>query len=251
VSGESNVGAGSQDDLVRPSRLARDIDVFHDAAEAVAASWEADRKLLASEGLTVTVVRERPGFVEADVTSSAGRVRLEWAADSAFRFFPLQEHADLGLTLHPFDLATNKVLALVGREEVRDWVDVVACDEYLQPLGYLAWAACGKDPGFSPLAILEIAARSGRYSAEEVRRLDWSGDPPDAAALSRAWHGMLASARAIVALLPPEEVGTCVLQASALDLFRGGPDDLRSALDAGALRFHRARLGGALPRARG
>ena len=28
--------------------------------------------------------------------------------------FPLLEHEQLGLTLHPFDLATNKVLALVG-----------------------------------------------------------------------------------------------------------------------------------------
>jgi hypothetical protein len=27
----------------------------------------------------------------------------------------LVEHDGLGLTLHPFDLATNKVLALVGR----------------------------------------------------------------------------------------------------------------------------------------
>ena len=47
-------------------------------------------------------------------------VLLQWVKDSAFRFFPLVEHADFGLTLHPFDLATNKVLALVGRLEVRD-----------------------------------------------------------------------------------------------------------------------------------
>jgi hypothetical protein len=64
-----------------------------------------------------------------------------------FRFFPLVEHDDLGLTLHPFDLATNKVLALVGRPEARDWIDAIDCHERLQPLGYLAWAACGKEPG--------------------------------------------------------------------------------------------------------
>jgi hypothetical protein len=34
-------------------------------------------------------------------------------------------------------------------------------------LGYLAWAACGKDPGFSPTAIVELAARSARYSEAE------------------------------------------------------------------------------------
>jgi len=38
-------------------------------------------------------------------------VILEWARDSAFRFFPLIEHPDLGIVLHPFDLAANKVLA--------------------------------------------------------------------------------------------------------------------------------------------
>ena len=61
--------------------------------------------------------------------------------------FPLMEHEQLGLTLHPFDLATNKILAMVGRLEVRDWVDVINADRRLQPLGYLLWAACGKDPG--------------------------------------------------------------------------------------------------------
>jgi hypothetical protein len=56
----------------------------------------------------------------------------------------------------------EKVLALVGRLEVRGWIDVIECDQRLQPLGYLAWAACGKDPGFSPAAILEHASRTAR-----------------------------------------------------------------------------------------
>ena len=33
----------------------------------------------------------------------------------------LVEHPDFGLALHPFDLATNKVLALVGRLEACAW----------------------------------------------------------------------------------------------------------------------------------
>ena len=33
---------------------------------------------------------------------------------------PLVRHDELGLVLHPFDLATNKALALIGRLEVRD-----------------------------------------------------------------------------------------------------------------------------------
>jgi hypothetical protein len=61
------------------------------------------------------LTRERMGSVEAEVGDDGVRARLEWARDSAFRFFPLLHHQGFGLTLRPFDLATNKVLALVGR----------------------------------------------------------------------------------------------------------------------------------------
>ena len=106
--------------------------------------WDADRRLLE------TPVRRPPAaraahVVEAEVSRTGESVLVEWMRDSAFRFFPLQRHADLGLTLHPYDLATNKLLALAGRLEVRDWVDLVNCDERIQPLGFLAWGACGKD----------------------------------------------------------------------------------------------------------
>ena len=77
-------------------------------------------------------------------------VEVQWVRDSAYRFFPLLEHPELGLTLHPFDLATNKVLALVGRIAVRDWVDILTCHRTLSPLGCLAWAPAGKEPGLRP-----------------------------------------------------------------------------------------------------
>ena len=182
-----------------------------------------------------------------DIDDGSDRARLEWARDSAFRFFPLVEHEEFGLTLHPFDLATNKVLALVGRLEVRDWVDVIVSDKRIQPLGYLAWAAPGKDPGFGPAAILEAAARSGRYSADEVSELDFEGPPPDAGALGRAWHRMLDAAEETIALLPPERVGTCVLGPDG-NLMRGGASELAAALDSGGVHFHRGSIRGALPR---
>ena len=251
AAGESYVaGGGALNELLATARISRDVDLFHDTDEALAASWRADRHLLEANGFEVRVVRERPTLVEAEVGAGAERVRLEWARDSAFRFFPLQHHDEFGLTLHTFDLATNKVLALVGRLEVRDWVDVMASHDRVQPLGYLAWAACAKDPGFGPAAILEAAARSGRYSAEEVRQLAYSGDPPDAAELARAWHRMLDSAREIVSLLPPENVGTCVLDGSG-HLFRGTPAQLLEALRAERIAFHPGSLRGALPRLKG
>jgi hypothetical protein len=245
--GESYVAGGAAlNTLTGSARISRDIDLFHDTTAAVAASWQADRQSLEAQGYQIRSPREREGFVEAEVTRGGEGVVLQWAADSAFRFFPLIEHEDFGLTLHPFDLATNKVLALVGRLEARDWVDLIQCHARIQRLGYLAWAASGKDPGFGPAAILEQAGRSARYSAWEIAALAFEGAPPDAAALSRQWHTILPEARDIVALLPAAETGRCVMDDGA-GLFIGDPAQLRAALVGGTVRFHEGRIRGALP----
>ena len=245
--GESYVAGGvALNTLTGASRVSRDIDLFHDTPTALQATWTEDRARLEAEGLSVQVIRERPSFVEARVWRGQDDVLMQWAQDSAFRFFPLVSHEELGLTLHPFDLATNKVLALVGRLEVRDWIDVITCHDRIQPLGYLAWASSGKDPGFGPAAILEQAGRSARYSDGEVRSLSFEGPSPDAAALSRAWHTMLREARDILERLPSDKVGTCVLAESG-DLFRGGAADLAEALSSGRIRFHPGRIKGAYP----
>lgn len=113
-------------------RVSQDIDLFHDSTEAVQAGWEADRALLEGAGYDLSIVRERPSFVEAVVARAGDRVLVQWAADSAYRFFPLVEHPDFGLVLAPFDLARNKVLALVGRLEARDWIDVIAAHDAIR-----------------------------------------------------------------------------------------------------------------------
>lgn len=239
-------GGAALNELIAGSRISRDIDLFHDTDEAVAASWDADRRLLQHHGFEVQVVRERPSYVEAEISAGGESVRMEWARDSAYRFFPLVRHDELGLVLHPFDLATNKVLALVGRLEVRDWVDVIHCAERLQPLGYLAWAASGKDPGFGPAAILEHAARSSRYSADEVAELAFAGTPPDAGDLSRRWRVLLEAARHIVGVLPAEEIGKCVLT-RRVEFLTADAEEAKRALARGELLFHPGRIRGAFP----
>lgn len=251
ASGESYVAGGvALNELLGASRVSRDIDLFHDTDAALEASWEADRRLLREHGYAVRIVRERASFVEAEISRDHETVLMEWARDSAYRFFPLIQHLDFGLTLHPFDLATNKVLALIGRLEVRDWVDLIRSDERVQPLGYLAWAAPGKDPGFSPAGILAQASRSARYSAAEVFALSFSGPPPDPTDLSRRWHAMLAAARQVVDALPPAEVGRCVLGPQGA-LFTGGVAELRTARGRNELVFHSGRIRGALPQIKG
>ncbi len=245
--GESYVAGGTALNLLAGgARISRDIDIFHDTAAALEAAWENDRSLLVANGYDVRPLRERPAYVEAIVAKGGERVLLEWTRDSAYRFFPLIRHEDLGLALHPFDLATNKVLALVGRLEIRDWLDLLTCHERIQPLGYLAWAACGKDPGFSPAAILEQAGRTGHYTQSELDGLAFAGPPPDLAAASHTWRTMLEQAREIISVLPADAVGKCVLDRRGL-LYAGTPDRLRADIAAGALVFHEGSIRGALP----
>lgn len=248
--GESYVAGGAAlNTVIDAPRRSRDIDIFHDTDEALQTSWDADRQLLVSGGFDVRPLRQRPTFVEAEVSRGGESVLVEWLRDSAFRFFPLQKHDDLGLTLHPYDLATNKLLAFVGRVEVRDWVDLVNCNDRIQPLGFLAWGACGKDAGFSPRSVLEHARRSGHYTSEEVSELSFAGPPPDARELALEWRRMLAEADEIVSLFPPEEAGTCVVDEHGR-LFSGSAGDTKTALSGGRLRFHRGRIGGVLPTVR-
>jgi len=246
-SGESYVAGGvALGVALATKRLSRDIDVFHDTGEAVARSWDRDRAMLEQAGYMVSTRRERPGYVEASVSREGRGLVMEWARDSAFRFFPLVEDDALGLVLHPFDLATSKVLALVGRAEARDWIDVIDCHERLQPLGYLVWAACGKDPGFTPHGILEQAARSARYTDEEISSLAFEGAAPTAADLSTRWHSALEDARRVVAMLPAEHVGRAVLT-KAGELFTGGVSELQRIVGGHDLQFHKGRIGGAWP----
>jgi len=245
LGGEFSVAGGvALNELLAASRRSHDVDLFHDTESALAASWDADRRALGDAGLEVQVVRERATFVEAQVARGAERVLVEWSHDSAFRFFPLVSHDVLGLTLHPLDLATNKVLALVGRREPRDWVDALTCHASVQPLGFLAWAASGKDPGLSPVSILNEAARSSRYTQLELDALDFDGPRPQAAELATRWHEALRDGRATVAQLPVDRAGCCVLEADGAPTRRSSGE---VAPGTPGLLFHPGRIRGAFP----
>jgi hypothetical protein len=249
--GEQYVAGGAAlNELLPAARQSRDVDLFHDTQEALLAAWQADRAELEHHGFAVRVIREYATFVEAEIIRGADGVLLQWVQDSAYRFFPLVEHPDFGLALHPFDLATNKVLALVGRVEVRDWVDAISCHDRLQPFGFLVWAACGKDPGLTPAFILNQARRSAHYSRAEIESLAFAGAAPDPVALGATWRSLLTAAAATVTALPEDTIGCCVLQQDGR-LFAGDADDIPSALAGGRLLFHRGTIRGAWPRIAG
>ena len=227
-------------------RLSRDIDIFSDSIEAMHASWKLDYESLVGCGYSVKVIREIRTFIEAEVVKDGQRTEIQWGADSSFRFFPLCEDEITGFTLHPIDLAANKLSALVGRTEPRDWIDVIESIRKLQPLIYLISAACGKDPGFSPTSMLEYVARR-RYNQLEIDECIIPAGVYDAAELCRFWREEICRAREDALLFPRDKAGTCVLDKRGKP-FQGTAKDLSVAINTGDVIFHEGRICGAWPK---
>jgi len=167
------------------ARFSLDIDIFHDAQELVESSARLDAETLESQGYSMRWLTVNPYFFRAVITRGDQQLKLEWAVDSAYRFFPVIQDPDMGWRLHNADLATNKALALGGRSETRDLLDIVMVDGSFLPLHAVVWAACGKDPGFTPVFLLEQMARNARIDPLVLRHIAaWHISPTD---LKRKW----------------------------------------------------------------
>jgi hypothetical protein len=188
------------------ARYSDDLDFFHDSEARVARAFARDREQLARAGYVVDVEQSLPGFVRAVVRRGPSATRVDWAHDSAWRFMPLVRDTLGGWLLHPVDLAVNKVLALAGRDEPRDFVDMLFVHRTILPLAALCWAAAGKDPGFTPLSLLELLRRRGRYRPEDFARLNLA-QPFDLAAAKATWLVALDETEAFARARPPDESG--------------------------------------------
>jgi hypothetical protein len=223
------------------TRYSNDLDYFHDSVERVAEAYTTDEQTLRAAGHTVSGEMQLPGYTRATVFRDRASTKVEWAHDSAWRFMPTIRSEIAGYTLHPVDLAVNKLLALAGRDEARDFLDILDLHDRVLPLGALCWAAAGKDPGFTPLALLEILRRRGKYHADDFARLRLE-HPIDLPAMKTRWLTALSDAEAFVRSRPPDEMG-CLYYSPSLARFvtpgPGAPDDTVP---------HFGRPGGVLPR---
>lgn len=222
-------------------RYSNDLDYFHDSVERVAEAFEQDERLLRQSGHTVTADMRLPGYVRATVSRATDGTKVEWAHDSAWRFLPTIRNEIAGYVLHPIDLAINKLLALVGRDEPRDFLDILDLHARTLSLGALCWAAAGKDPGFTPFSLLEILRRRGRYRPEDFARLTLR-EPVDLPSLKAQWLAALADAEAFVRSRPPSETGCLYYSPSAARFVVPGPGSPDDAVP------HYGRPGGVLPR---
>lgn len=222
-------------------RYSADLDFFHDSEARVASAFADDAQALAAAGYDIAVEISQPGFLRAIVRDPAGATRIDWAHDSAWRFMPPVRDPLGGFLLHDVDLAINKTLAVAGRDEPRDFIDILYVHERVLPLAGLVWAAVGKDPGFGPLALLELLRRRGRYRPEEIGRLDLAA-PFDLTAAKLTWLAALDAAERFARLRPPDELG-CLYYSRSRARFVV-PDAGDSATDVVP---HYGRPGGVLP----
>jgi hypothetical protein len=226
------------------TRYSDDLDFFHDSEQRVAIAFAEDRAQLERLRYTLEIEFSLPGMVRAMVRRGPYETRVDWAHDSAWRFLPLVRDPLGGLLLDPIDLAINKVLALAGRNEARDFVDTLFVHARVLSLTALCWAAPGKDPGLSPLSLLELLNRRGRYHEEDFERLQLT-EPFDLARARREWLGMLEAADSFAKLRPPEELG-CLYYSHADRRFVVPRPDI--TLDQQHVSLHFGRPGGVVPR---
>jgi hypothetical protein len=151
-------------------RQTRDLDFFGLTGEAVDQLLPAAERALEGAGFAVERVQVNHGFARLLVAKDDERTELDLAADA--RLFP----ADLGTvvpTLRGEELAVDKVLAIFGRAEARDYVDLMAV-EPRYGLERLCGLAVEKDLGFMPAIFAEMLGAFGRLRREEFE-LDDAG----------------------------------------------------------------------------
>ena len=192
-------------------RFSKDIDIFHDRMDRVVEAADRDAVTLKAEGFAVNWLRRLPTIIGAEISKNGETTKLEWVADSDFRYFPAVPDTQFGFVLSIVDLAVNKLMAAVGRREPRDVVDLLTLHETRFPLGAIVWAAVEVAPGFTPEGLLAELRRNTRYCAADFRQLAVA-EPLDIDVVANRIRGMLGAAEAFVAQMPSEKAGRLFLK---------------------------------------
>ena len=214
------------------ARYSHDFDIFHEAEEEVMRASEADVRALRAAGY---LVETRAGdwtnpcsFRKAKLTHGDDELEIDWAQDAAYRFYPVQPDALLGWRLHLFDMATNKALALSARSVTRDYVDIVELEKSY-PLEAIIWAACGKDPGFTPMLLLEMMRRFARVNPRQLATIQARNLDP--VALKKTWIEMSDRAESeitrVADTMPDLPIGVAFVDAAGKPGWIGSDPSLR------------------------
>jgi hypothetical protein len=142
-----------------------DLDFFADARSVsdVRAAVDAFERSAGENHLAVNRIQVVPTFARLEVTTldiqPSDAMLVDIAVD---RIEQPPSPSELGPTLTGEELAANKVLALYGRMESRDFEDVWALSRRFPTTQLLDWAA-EKDPGFDRPMFAESLGALDRY----------------------------------------------------------------------------------------
>ncbi len=144
-------------------RSTRDLDFFVPIQGVVRSTSERFEARLVSEGFQFRVVRSAPSFVRLVVSQGQDEVVVDLGYD--FRLHD-PERTAIGNVLSLPDLAADKLLALFGRAEARDYLDVYHLAQRFSTDEMLSWAKA-KDPGFDEYVLATMLGHIDRHDRRE------------------------------------------------------------------------------------
>ena len=144
-------------------RLTRDLDYFTIDPGQVDLLLPVLEGALRGAGWAVVEETVAPGFARLVIDDGVERTGVDLAADARLL---RAEPSEFGLLLSAEELAVDKVLAVFGRAEARDFIDLAALEPRFG-LGHLCRLALEKDVGFRQSVLLEMLGRFGRLPRDE------------------------------------------------------------------------------------
>ncbi len=144
-------------------RQTRDLDFFGLTPDAVDRLVPAVERALQEAGLVVHHVQESSGFARLIVESRDDSTELDLGADA--RLFPA-EPARPAPMLSGMELAVDKVLAIFGRAEARDFVNSPRSRLTKASVDSSSWPR-RRHRGFTPEMFAEMAGRFSRLRRDE------------------------------------------------------------------------------------
>lgn len=158
-----------------------DLDLFTTTTADVARLAAAVADALVARDFTVTTEREFETFVRLVVARGDEAIRVDIARDVRIRP-PVR--LEIGPVADVEELGADKVLALFGRAEPRDLVDLVTLLDHVERT-HLLDLAREKDPGFLP-SVFRDALRAAAGAPDERYHLLGVGEDQLAELRSRA-----------------------------------------------------------------
>lgn len=135
-----------------------DLDLFTTSKAAFERARHVLPEVAARCGARLDVVQEAPAFRRVLLSSATDAVVVDCVAESAVQTRPVKQQID-GVVVDPVEeIFANKLTTLVGRQEIRDLVDVMCLERRgLRAEAFLA-DALAKDGGCTPATLAWLLA---------------------------------------------------------------------------------------------